>query len=169
MGTIVVNDTNIFIDLISVDLLDEFFSLPIDIHTTDFVVHELTEPLQQKKVESYIRQNKLTVKLHSAIEVIEIAEFQTTCDNNVSITDCSVWLYAKKNNYTLLTGDGKLRKSASKSGVEVCGILKIFDMLVEDYQIISKQNGADMLEKLFKINNRLPSHEIENRLNKWRK
>ena len=49
MGTIVVNDTNIFIDLISVDLLDEFFSLPIDIHTTDFVVHELTEPLQQKK------------------------------------------------------------------------------------------------------------------------
>ena len=32
METIVVNDTNIFIDLISVDLLDEFFSLPIDIH-----------------------------------------------------------------------------------------------------------------------------------------
>lgn len=49
MGTIVVNDTNIFIDLISVDLLDEFFSMPIDIHTTDLVVHELTEPLQQKK------------------------------------------------------------------------------------------------------------------------
>lgn len=68
-----------------------------------------------------------------------------------------------------MTGDGKLRKSASKSGVEVCGILKIFDMLVEDYQIISKQNGADMLEKLFKINNRLPSREIENRLNRWRK
>ena len=68
-----------------------------------------------------------------------------------------------------MTGDGKLRKSASKSGVEVCGILKILDMLVEDYQIISKQNGADMLEKLFKINNRLPSREIENRLNKWRK
>lgn len=42
-------------------------------------------------------------------------------------------------------------------------------MLVEDYQIIPKQNGADMLEKLFKINNRLPSREIENRLNKWRK
>lgn len=68
-----------------------------------------------------------------------------------------------------MTGDGKLRKSASKSGVEVCGILKIFDMLVEDYQIISKQNGADMLEKLFKINNRLPSREIENRLNRWRR
>lgn len=149
METIVVNDTNIFIDLIAVDLLDKFFSLPIEIHTTDFVVHELTEPLQKKKVEFYIKQNKLTVKLHSAIEVMEIAEFQTTCDNNVSITDCSVWLYAQKNNYVLLTGDSKLRKSASKSGVEVCGILKIFDMLVEDYKIISKQNGAEMLTKLF--------------------
>lgn len=53
----------------------------------------------------------------------------------MSIADYSVWLYAEKNNYTLLTGDGKLRKSASKSGVEVCGILKIFDMLVEDYQL----------------------------------
>ena len=52
MGTIVVNDTNIFIDLISVDLLDEFFSLPIDIRSADFVVLELTEPLQQKKVDS---------------------------------------------------------------------------------------------------------------------
>lgn len=49
METIVVNDTNIFIDLIAVDLLDKFFSLPIEIHTTDFVVHELTEPLQKKK------------------------------------------------------------------------------------------------------------------------
>lgn len=84
MGTIVVNDTNIFIDLISVDLLDEFFSLPIDIHTTDFVVHELIEPFQQEKVVSYIQQNKLTVKFHSAIEVMEIVEFRTSCDNNVS-------------------------------------------------------------------------------------
>lgn len=126
MRTIVVNDTNIFIDLISVDLLDEFFSLPIEIHTTDFVIHELTDPLQQAKVEPYIINRKLTVKRHSAAEVMEIAEFRNNCDNNVSITDCSVWLYAQKNNYTLLTGDGKLRKSASKSGVDICGILKVF-------------------------------------------
>lgn len=169
MGTIVVNDTNIFIDLISVDLLDDFFSLPLDIHTTDFVINELTEPVQRQKVESYINRKKLTVKRHSAVEVMEIAEFQSRCDNNVSITDCSVWLYAQKHHYILLTGDNKLRKSASKSGVGVCGILKIFDMLVDDYQIISKKDGADILEKLFKINNRLPSREIENRLKNWRK
>ncbi len=43
METVVVSDTNIFIDLISVDLLDEFFRLPFEIHTTDFIIHELKE------------------------------------------------------------------------------------------------------------------------------
>lgn len=167
MSPIVVNDTNIFIDLISVDLLDAFFNLPIDVHTTDFVFNELTEPSQHRKVEAFILQNKLKLKRHSAIEVVEIAEFQSNCDNNVSIADCSVWLYAQKNNYTLLTGDGKLRKSASKSGVDVCGILKIFDLLVEDFKIIPRRDGAEKLAKLYKINNRLPSREIEDRLARW--
>lgn len=169
MGAIVVNDTNIFIDLMSVNLLDDFFRLPIDIHTTDFVINELTDISQQDKVKFFIKEQKLTIKSHSENEVMEIAEFQNNCENNVSIADCSVWLYAQKNNYILLTGDAKLRKSAIKSGIEVCGILKIFDMLVEDYQIISKQHGANMLNMLFKINNRLPSREIEKRLNKWQK
>ena len=34
---IVVNDTNIFIDLHSIRLLDQFFELPITGHTVDFV------------------------------------------------------------------------------------------------------------------------------------
>ncbi len=38
MEKIVVSDTNIFIDLISVNLLDGFFSLPWEIHTTDMIM-----------------------------------------------------------------------------------------------------------------------------------
>lgn len=37
MEIIVVSDTNIFIDLIEVGLLDKFFSLPWEIHTTDMI------------------------------------------------------------------------------------------------------------------------------------
>ena len=48
METVVVNDTNIFIDLLSIDLLDEFFLLPLSIHTNDFIINELTEPSQRK-------------------------------------------------------------------------------------------------------------------------
>ncbi len=40
MEKVVVSDTNIFIDLISVNLLDGFFGLPWEIHTTDMIMKE---------------------------------------------------------------------------------------------------------------------------------
>lgn len=172
MDILVVNDTNIFIDLISVDLLDDFFNLPIGVHTTDLVLNELTDESQSAAVRKHIKLKHLTVKRYSWTEVAEIVSFRATCHKNVSIADCSVWLYAKHNGYTLLTGDAKLRSSAQKSGVTVCGILglfvRIFDMLVEDFKIIPPEVGAERLELLNKINNRLPSREIETRIKKWR-
>lgn len=168
MEIIVVNDTNIFIDLISVDLLDDFFHLPIGIHTTDFVLNELTDKSQSDAVQKHVNLKHLTVKQHSGAEVSEIVSFQETCQNNVSIADCSVWLYAGRNGYSLLTGDAKLRSSAQKSGVIVYGILRIFDMLVDEFGIIPPSLGAERLELLYKINNRLPSREIESRVIKWK-
>lgn len=41
MKAITVSDTNIFLDLISVNLLAEFFALPCKIHTNDFVLNEI--------------------------------------------------------------------------------------------------------------------------------
>lgn len=41
MKKIVVNDTNVFIDLLVVGLLEQFFLLPWEVHTTDFVMQEL--------------------------------------------------------------------------------------------------------------------------------
>lgn len=45
---VVVNDTNIFIDLLSVELLEETFKLPIDFHTVDYVVSEIVDSYQKK-------------------------------------------------------------------------------------------------------------------------
>lgn len=50
---IIVNDTNIFIDLYSCNLLDDFFMLPYNIHTTDFVMNELKEDEQRKVVTKF--------------------------------------------------------------------------------------------------------------------
>ena len=47
----------------------------------------------------------------------------------LSVPDCSVWLYSKKNNYTLITGDGLLWKTAINDGVEVKGVLFVPDEL----------------------------------------
>lgn len=53
MKTIVVNDTNVFIDLFSVGLLGVFFALPWEIHTTDFVMLELLREGQHAAVARY--------------------------------------------------------------------------------------------------------------------
>ncbi len=50
MKQIVVNDTNVFIDLHAVGLLEEFFHLPWEVHTTDFVLLELKREDQRDAV-----------------------------------------------------------------------------------------------------------------------
>ena len=79
----------------------------------------------------------------------------------------TVWYYAKKTGGRLLTGDGKLRKSAEADNVKVSGILYIVDNLVE-YGILEKADAEDLLEKLMQINMRLPKGECEKRILKWR-
>lgn len=53
MKKIVVNDTNVFIDLFNVGLLERFFSLPWEVHTTEFVMLELTREGQHDSVSQY--------------------------------------------------------------------------------------------------------------------
>lgn len=161
---IVVNDTNIFLDLISVGLLDVVFKLPIKFHTVDYVIAEITDETQRRSVTDWARNGILYIKEFDEKEFAEIIDLYEERSNNVSITDCSVWYYAKKNDYRLLTGDGKLRNSATADGVIVSGILYLTDMLV-DCGIVSKIIMADKLKELYKINKRLPKKLIEERVN----
>ncbi len=93
---IVVNDTNIFIDLHSIGLLEHFFVLPITVHTVDFIINELKDPEQLKAIQKYIDNGKLTVGSFSNKELMQIYNLKNTTAGNVSIPDCAVWYYAKK-------------------------------------------------------------------------
>ena len=169
MKKIVVNDTNVFIDLYEVGLLEEFFSLPWEVHTTDFVMLELQREGQHETVATYKADRRLVVPVFEAEELLEIATMYQEYMNrtNLSLTDCSVWYYAKTNNYILLTGDRKLRTASVFDGVEVHGVIYIFDTLVE-FDMISRQVAVEKLEQLYVINPRLPKEEIDKRINKWK-
>lgn len=160
---IVVNDTNIFLDLMSVGLLDISFELPIKFHTVDYVVAEITDMEQKKQIMKLVETGKLYVKEFDEQEFGEIISLYQSRNNNVSVTDCSVWYYAKKNDFRLLTGDGKLRKSATADGVIVSGIFYITDMLVE-CNIVGKTDMANILNSLRAINKRLPQKIIDERI-----
>ena len=169
MKKIVVNDTNVFIDLYEVGLLEEFFSLPWEVHTTDFVMLELQREGQHETVARYKTDKRLVVPVFEAKEMLEIGNlFQQNMNRtNVSLTDCSVWYYAKVNNYILLTGDRKLRTTSILDGVEVHGVIYVFDALVE-FNMISRQVAVEKLQQLYVINPRLPKEEIEKRINLWK-
>ena len=164
---IIVNDTNIFIDLHSVGLLEELCRLPYDIHTVDFVVAEIEDPEQREIFDKLVDENRIIVDGFTADEVLEIVEEHSAVSGNLSIPDCSVCYFARKHNVPMLTGDRRLRRYAEQQSIEVHGILFIFDEFVR-HGIVSTTIAAERLEKLFSINARLPKSEIRDRLKQWR-
>lgn len=164
---ILVNDTNILIDLHSVGLLEEMCRLPYEIHTVDFVVAEIADADQRRIFDELVAQGGIFIDGFTADEVIEIVEEHSSVSGNLSIPDCSVCYFARKHNVPMLTGDRRLRRYAEEQSIEVHGILFIFDELVK-HDIISTSMAADRLEELFAINARLPKAEIRERINRWR-
>lgn len=164
---ILVNDTNIFIDLHSVGLLEEMCRLPYEIHTVDFVVAEIADADQRRIFDELVDRGEIYVDGFTADEVIEIVEEHSSVSGNLSIPDCSVCYFARKHNVPMLTGDRRLRRYAEEQSIEVHGILFIFDELVR-HDIISTSMAADRLEELFAINARLPKAAIRERINRWK-
>lgn len=162
----VVNDTNIFIDLINVELLDAFFQLELTVYTTDFIIAEIEEPEQAELVNKFIEDKKLLI---GKLSIDDLEEIFTLLEvhKGLSPEDCSVWYYSKQNNYSLITGDSLLRKCASRDGVDVKGILFILDELVIN-EMITPYTAADKLELLIRTGSRLPQKECDKRLQEWR-
>lgn len=166
---IVINDTNIFLDLYAVDLLDTFFQLPIHVHTVDFVVDEIKQPEQRTVIQQLIAKGLLKVIGYSSEHLVNLYQFNLECGGNLTLTDSTVIYYALSlPKCRLLTGDRQLRNRAEVRGIIVSGILYVFDQLVE-YGLIQPSEAAVKLIALFEINPRLPKREIEYRIEKWQK
>ena len=163
---IIVNDTNILIDLHSLGLLEVLCELPYDVRTVDFVIAEITDPEQSEALSALARENKIRIESFDAEELGEIITEHSSVPGNISIPDCSVCYYARKHAATLLTGDRQLRRYAEANNVSVRGILFIFDELVAN-NVISSQQASAKLRELVAINVRLPKSEIEKRINNW--
>ena len=163
---IIVNDTNIFIDLHSVGLLDEMCRLPYEIHTVDFVIAEIIETEQAKAIRACVDRGLIHVHSFSNTEVGEIASEHSSVSGNLSFQDISVCYYARKGLYKLITGDRRLRNYAEHQEVEVHGILFLFDEMIGK-GIISPELGAVKLNDLVAINIRLPKSEVELRIREW--
>lgn len=86
---LIITDTNVFFDIISIGALPEFFSLDYEICTTVFVIEEIKRSDQREEIEVFIRAKEINVIDFSAEEIDEISGFKTE-KNFKGITDKSV-------------------------------------------------------------------------------
>ncbi|MCR5453748.1 MAG: hypothetical protein K6F33_02020 [Bacteroidales bacterium] len=157
---IIISDTNVFIDLCEVGLLESFFSLDEEIHTVKQVVFELIDKAQSEYVAKFVEEKKLHVKSFSLAELMELNNFSEQCSNRLSEPDVAVIFYGKQTGGIILSGDRRLRSKAESIGLEVHGVLYIIYRLYTD-GIITAKKAIESLENLKASNNRLPKSDIE--------
>jgi len=154
----VVVDTNIFIDLLCLNILEKIFELNHRICTTDFVVNEIDFPGQKGHINNFIINNQLIVFDLSYEEIQAAIKFKTK-KNLKRIADKSVLWKAFDLKCMILTGDKNLRLEAESRGLEVHGVLWVIKTLVS-LTVISSKEGLVILEKLRDFNPYVPIKEL---------
>lgn len=167
---IAVTDACIFIDLYDLGLVNEFFQLDIEIHTTTSVYFELY-PEQQQILKAYQTGDRLII--HNLKEEDFLHIQSEPYPKSLSETDKSVLHIANKLDACVLSSDKTVRNCAKNKDIEYHGMIWIFDKLVETH-ILSKKHAALKLEKLVATNfifqnNKPLIEEIKLRLKTWNK
>lgn len=163
---LIVTDTNVFFDMMSIEVLPDFFGLDYEICTTDFVINEIIKIDQAEQIQNFIRSKQLTVYKLTSDEIEEVVNLKTK-RNLRRITDKSVLWKALQLKCRLVTGDKNLRNEAEEQGLEVNGSLWVIRTLVET-KIITPTSGAELLEKLKTVNDSLPKEEIDKLIKKYK-
>lgn len=158
---IAIQDANILIDLHDAGLLDAYFRLGFETHTTDLVLREVMQPL-----ETFVLRGQLRVRAFSETEMATLLSFQEKQPRSLTLQDCSVLQLAMQMPAVLLTGDNKLRNHAESKGIEAHGILWLLDLLLEE-NVLDPATAKSCLEQLMTLNPRLPAADCQQRLKLW--
>lgn len=161
MPTVLVSDTNIWIDFERAGKLQLLFRLPYQFSTTDFVASELGD-----EVSTQLLDLGLSVVSLDSNSIRDLNQLKIDL-RNPSLADLSCYYVARRDGSILLSGDRKLRDAAKAANIEVFGTLWLLDRLVE-YQILSNEEAASALEAIIQANGRLPAQECDQRLRRWR-
>ena len=152
---LVVTDTNVLIDVLDCHLVQAFFDLPLEIHTTEFILAELNE-IQRAALIPFVAADHLKVKKFDELEMRAIMEFPVTRKGvQRRIADRSALYLAVCWGAVLLGGDNDLRKEAEERQVEVHGSIWLFEVLFH-HGVTTAEQTKNNLERLMDVNPRIP-------------
>ncbi|GHB43004.1 PIN domain-containing protein [Mongoliitalea lutea] len=165
---IAVTDACIFIDLIELDLVSDFFRLDLELHTTVEVMNELfTE--QYQVLEAYQQVGKLIVHNLNAQDFLKIETL--ALPKGLSPEDKSVlYIATGLENGIVITSDNLVRKCTERLKLECHGLLWVIDQFV-DQGICTKSSASGSLKRLMALNKMYAvgklRYEIEERVHQW--
>jgi hypothetical protein len=160
LQSVLITDTNIWIDLENGGILVEVFRLPYRFLTPDFAIPELIRP-------GWETLHGLGLEAHELLaeQVVELVQLRQTY-RNLSIIDLAAFLLAKTLNGTLLTGDFRLNELANANGLSVHGVLWLLDEMVH-FQALTPGQAVVALGRMLDKGARLPAEECSNRVTSW--
>ena len=158
--SVLVTDTNIWIDLENSGILVEVFRLPYQFMIPDFAIPELIRPRWETLEVLGLRAHVLPAE-----QVVDLFQLRQV-HKNLSIIDLAAFLLAKMLEATLLTGDWRLNELARTSGLSVHGALWLLDEMVH-FKALTPGQAATALKRMLEFGARLPTEECNNRLIRW--
>lgn len=160
LSSVLVTDTNIWIDLENGGILAEVFHLPYQFLTPDFAISEFIHPRWKT-----LQALGLEARELDSEGILELFRLRPDF-NNLSMIDLAAFLLAKTLEATLLTGDWRLNELAKANRLSVHGVLWLLDEMVH-YQAIAPGQAANALGRMLDQGARLPADECRKRLAKW--
>lgn len=161
---VAVKDACVLIDMANGGLLDLWFQLGIETHTTDLVVRQVKTDQQWQMVSTFIDAGTLKVTTLNGKQVEQMQRDFGALP--VGVEDKSVMFLALELKAVLLTGDRRLRLEGLHRKLEVRGMLWILDELLAKQRLTPKLAAAK-LRLILDGGAFLPQDECDKRFRAW--
>jgi hypothetical protein len=162
--TVLVSDTSVIIDLERGELLESVFRLAVDFAVPDLLFHrELAGALGDRLLALGLRVEELSPGEVQGATVLRRA------DATLSLPDTFAFALAQGRQWTLLTGDAGLRRTAEAHALDVHGTLWVLDQLEAQEACSLQVLAAGLAKASGHPRCRLPKAEVTARLNRYRR
>lgn len=159
---VLVSDTSVIIDLERGSLLQDVFRLPFEFAVPDLLFRrELKGPLGEQLVAWGLRVEELTS------DEVARATSVRRANSALSVPDTFAFSLATVRGWTLLTGDGGLRKLAASTGLNVHGVLWLFDQFETGRHVPNNCLHACLTAISAHPRCRLPTADVKRRLARY--
>lgn len=165
---LIVDDTNILIDLANTGLAPYCRNMGVTFHTTELVIKELKDQSLFVSIQPLLLDGTLVQDHLEGLALVDFAvlyqEYHTS--SNLTPADCSVIVLAETLHCRLLTNDQKLLRHARQRGIETNGLLWLTDRMV-DQGIVNPMQMINCLQQLMISNDRAPRQLILERIDQY--